>query len=47
VNFNDDEITVVTPHSPLGQELIGKKSGERWAAKSSGQGVKYQIVKVW
>ncbi len=47
VNFDGDEITVVTPHSPLGQNLIGKKSGQSWTVKSGGSVVKYQIVKVW
>ena len=47
VDYNGDEITVVTPHSPLGQNLIGKKSGASWTEKSGGSSVKYQIVQVW
>lgn len=47
VDYDGDEITVVTPHSPLGQNLIGKKSGASWTEKSGGSSVKYQIVKVW
>ena len=47
VDCNGEEITVVTPHSPLGQNLIGKKSGASWTEKSGSSSVKYQIVKVW
>lgn len=47
VDHNGDEITVVTPHSPLGQNLIGKKSGASWTEKSGSSVVKYQIAKVW
>lgn len=47
VDYNNEEITVVTPHSPLGQNLIGKKSGASWTEKSGSSSVKYQIVEVW
>ncbi len=47
VNFNGDEITVITPQSPLGQNLVGKKSGQSWTAKTGGSTVKYRIAKVW
>ena len=47
VDYDGEEVTVLTPHSPLGQKLIGKKSGESWTEKSGGSAVKYQIVKVW
>jgi transcription elongation GreA/GreB family factor len=40
------EIRVMTPQSPLGQNLIGKKAGQRWAAKLGGSTVKYHIVSV-
>jgi hypothetical protein len=38
------EITVITPQSPLGQNLVGKKAGQRWTAKLGGSVVKYHIV---
>src|SRR5258708_35053992 len=38
------EIMVITPQSPLGQNLMGKKSGDRWTAKVGGSSVKYHIV---
>ena len=40
------EITVITPQSPLGQTLLHRKAGQRWAAKLGGRTVKYQIVSV-
>ena len=47
VNFNGDEITVITPQSPLGQNLVGKKSGQSWTSKLGNSTVKYKISKVW
>lgn len=40
------EITVITPQSPLGQQLMGKKAGQRWTAKLGGSLAKYHIVSV-
>ena len=40
------EITVITPQSPLGQHLMGKKAGHRWTAKLDGSLAKYHIVSV-
>ena len=40
------EIMVITPQSPLGQTLMGRKAGQRWAAKLGGSIVKYHIVSV-
>ena len=47
VNYKGDEITVITPQSPLGQNLVGKKTGQSWTAKVGSSTVKYRIVKVW
>ena len=47
VNFEGDEITVITPQSPLGQNLVGKKAGQGWSAKVGGSTVKYRIAEVW
>ena len=41
-----NEVTVITPQSPLGQNLMGKKEGQRWTAKLGGATVKYHIVSV-
>ncbi len=40
------EITVITPQSPLGQNLMGRHAGHRWAAKLGGSAVKYHILTV-
>ncbi len=40
------EIMVITPQSPLGQNLMGRKAGERWATKLGGATAKYHIVSV-
>ena len=46
ISYRGSEITVITPQSPLGQNLMGKKTGERWTAKVGGSAVKYHIVSV-
>ncbi len=40
------EVTVITPQSPLGEQLMGKKAGQRWTAKLGGATVKYKILTV-
>ena len=40
------ERIVITPQSPLGQNLMGRKAGQRWAAKLGGSTVEYHIVSV-
>jgi transcription elongation GreA/GreB family factor len=40
------EITVITPQSPLGQDLMGKSAGQRWTGKLGGAAAKYHIVSV-
>lgn len=46
VVFKKKEIVVITPQSPLGQNLMGKKAGERWTADIGGSKVKYEITSV-
>ena len=40
------EITVITPQSPLGQNLMVKMEGQRWTAKMGDSAVSYHIVSV-
>jgi transcription elongation GreA/GreB family factor len=40
------EIMVITPQSPLGQNLMGRKAGQRWTTKLAGSTVKYHILSV-
>ena len=46
VKMGRNEITVITPQSPLGQNLMGKKAGARWMGKMGGATLKYCIVSV-
>jgi transcription elongation GreA/GreB family factor len=46
IEFHRKEIMVITPQSPLGQNLMGRKSGQRWMAKIGGSAVKYHIASV-
>ncbi len=46
IEFEGKEVTVITPQSPLGEQLMGKKAGQRWTAKVGGSSVKYHIVSV-
>ena len=41
-----EEIIVITPHSPLGQNLMGRKAGEKWSVKAGASPAKYQIISV-
>jgi transcription elongation GreA/GreB family factor len=46
LDLDGREITVITPQSPLGEHLMGKKAGQRWTARVGNATVKYQIVTV-
>lgn len=46
VPFDGETIVVITPQSPLGQSLMGRKSGQRWTAKIGGAPVQYRILSV-
>lgn len=46
VKLGRQEMTVITPQSPLGQNLMGKKAGQRWTTKLGGATVKHHIISV-
>ncbi len=46
IKMGRKEITVITPQSPLGQNIMGKKSGQHWTAKLGGSTVNYHIISV-
>jgi transcription elongation GreA/GreB family factor len=46
IEHQKKEILVITPQSPLGQNLMGKKRGERWSAKVGGSQMRYQVISV-
>lgn len=46
VQFDKKEIVVITPQSPLGQNLMGKKAGDKWSAQVGGMTSKFEIKSV-
>jgi transcription elongation GreA/GreB family factor len=46
IEYQRREIIVITPQSPLGQNLMGRKAGQRWTSTLGGSVVKYHIVAV-
>jgi transcription elongation GreA/GreB family factor len=46
IEWKRTEVTVLTPQSPLGQNLMGKKAGQRWTSKLGGSLMRYHIVSV-
>lgn len=46
IEYAKKEITVITPQSPLGQNLMGKQAGHRWTVKHGSSTVKYRILSV-
>jgi hypothetical protein len=46
IEFEQKETTVITPQSPLGEMLMGKKAGARWTIKVGATTSKYRIVEV-
>ena len=46
IDYKGSEIMVITPHSPLGQQLMGKKAGQRWTTNFNGSQRDYRIVSV-
>src|SRR6266478_4144460 len=46
IQFQRKVVMVITPQSPLGQSLLGRKAGARWIANLGGSTVKYHIRSV-
>jgi len=46
VNFDSCEILVITPQSPLGQQLVGRKQGEKLKVVVAGTATELRIVSV-
>ena len=46
IKLGRKEVTVITPPSPLGQNLMGKKRGHRWTVKLGGSTVNHKIASV-
>ncbi|MBK7999493.1 MAG: GreA/GreB family elongation factor [Verrucomicrobia bacterium] len=46
VDHNNKEVTVITPQAPLGQQLVGRKSGDRFKWGAGPGASEYKIVAV-
>ena len=46
IEYQKEEVLVITPQSPLGQNLMGRQEGQRWTAKLGGATVKYHVLSV-
>jgi transcription elongation GreA/GreB family factor len=46
IEFQGQEVTVLTPQSPLGQNLMGKKAGQRWTTQLGGSMIRHRVVSV-
>jgi transcription elongation GreA/GreB family factor len=46
LDYEGAEAIVITPQSPLGQQLMGKKAGQRWTTKFNNSRMDYRIVSV-
>jgi transcription elongation GreA/GreB family factor len=46
LNIKGTEVLVITPESPLGQELIGKKTGDCVELQTRGPALKFRVVAV-
>ena len=46
IKFQGKEVTVITPQSPLGQNLLGRKAGDHWTTKLGGSTLKYRVHSV-
>jgi transcription elongation GreA/GreB family factor len=46
LEFDGREILVITPQSPLGSQLVGKKQGERLQLTIAGSKNQYRVLAV-
>jgi transcription elongation GreA/GreB family factor len=46
IEFQGRDIMVITPQSPLGQNLMGKTAGQHWTTRLGGSIAKHQILAV-
>jgi hypothetical protein len=47
VEHEDQEVLVITPQSPLGRQLQGKKQGDLVQFSLGGERTQYRVVTVW
>ncbi|MGO9528944.1 MAG: GreA/GreB family elongation factor [Verrucomicrobiia bacterium] len=46
MNHRGSEILVITTESPLGQQLIGKKAGDRFKLQTRGPSQEFRVISV-
>ena len=46
VQHNGKEVIVITPQAPLGQQLVGRKSGDRFKWGTGASAAEYRIIAV-
>lgn len=46
VEFENQIITVITPHSPLGKALLGKTEGDDFEIIVSGKMISYEVISI-
>jgi transcription elongation GreA/GreB family factor len=47
VIFEQREVLVITPESPLGSQLMGKKVGDKCILELAGQKQQFRVAQVW
>ena len=47
ITFAKREVLVITPESPLGSQLLGKKTGEKCVVDLGGQKQEFKIAAIW
>jgi hypothetical protein len=47
VSHENEEVLVITPESPLGSQLLGRKAGEKCELELGGRKQQFKIANVW
>ena len=45
--YDEHEVLVITPESPLGSQLLGRKAGEKCMLELAGQKQQFKVARVW
>lgn len=43
----EEEVLVITPESPLGSQLLGRKKGEKCQLQLAGRNLEHKVLNVW
>ena len=47
ITYENEEVLVITPESPLGSQLLGRKAGDKCELELGGRKQQYKIANVW